>query len=120
MDILLLVERNGEMYEVQVQVFETKFCQAVVKRAGYIVGTMLRVPELGCDEDVLALEVGHVAAKRPLERTGNLLLVAIHLGEIEVTVSSLESLKDSGLNLTWLRLPSAKTQLTGFFLACGA
>ena len=72
---------------------------------------MLGVPELGCDEDVLTLEVGDLAAEGLLESLSDLLLVAIDLGEIQVTVTSLESLKDSGADLTRLGLPCAETKL---------
>jgi hypothetical protein len=43
---------------------------------------VLGVPELGCDEDVLTLEVRDLAAEGLLESLSDLLLVAIDLGEI--------------------------------------
>ena len=73
---------------------------------------MLRVPELGCDEDVLALEAGYFAAKSLLERLRNLLLVAVDLGEIKVAVTSFERLEDGSADLTRLSLPCTKAQLT--------
>lgn len=72
---------------------------------------MLGVPQLRCDEDVLTFEVGDLAAEGLLEGLCDLLLVAVDLGEIEVTVASLERLKDSSANLTGLSLPCAETKL---------
>lgn len=73
---------------------------------------MLGIPELGCDENVLALETGNLAAESLLQRSCNLLLVAVDLGEIQVAVASLEGLKNGGTNLARLSLPSTKAQLT--------
>ena len=78
---------------------------------------MLGVPELGCDEDVLALETRDAAVKGLLESSCNLLLVAVDLCEIEMAVAGLESFEDSSLDLARLSLPCAKTQLTVELLA---
>lgn len=74
---------------------------------------MLRVPELRCDEDILALEARDLATKSLLEGLCNLLLVAIDLGEIQMTVANLEGLKNGSANLTGLSLPRTKAQLPG-------
>ena len=108
-NILLLVESNGEVDKVQVEVVEAELSEAVVESRGNIVGLVLRVPELGCDEEVLTLDA---LAESLLEGLSNLLLVAVDLGKINVLVASLESLVDGGLNLTGLSLPCSKTQLT--------
>lgn len=80
---------------------------------------MLRVPELGCDENVLALEAGYLAAKRLLESTSDLFLVAVDLGKVNVAVTSLESLEYGRLDLAGLGLPCAKTQLAvSLLVAC--
>jgi hypothetical protein len=71
---------------------------------------VLGVPELGGDEDVLALEAGNTAVKGLLERARNLLLVAVDLGEIEMAVSGLEGFEYGRLNLTRLGLPCSKSQ----------
>lgn len=107
-NIALLVESNGEMDKVKVEVVETELSKAVVERRGDIVGPVLRVPELGCDEEVLTLDA---LAEGPLESLRNLLLVAVDLGKIDVLVASLESLVDGSFNLTGLGLPCSKTQL---------
>ena len=70
---------------------------------------MLRVPELRCDEEVLALDT---LAECPLESLSNLLLVAIDLGKINVLVAGFESLVNGGLDLTGLSLPCSESQLT--------
>jgi hypothetical protein len=100
------------MHEVQVEVFEAELGKAVVESRRDILGTMLRVPKLRCDEDVLALEAGNFAAKCLLERLRNLLLVAVDLGEIQVTITGFERLENGSLDLTRLGLPSAEAQLT--------
>lgn len=63
---------------------------------------MLRVPELGCDEDILTLETRNSSAERLLEGFCDLFLVAIDLGEIKVTVAGLQGFQNGGLNLTGL------------------
>jgi hypothetical protein len=77
---------------------------------------VLRVPELGCDEEVLTLDA---LAESPLEGLSDLLLVAVDLGKINVLVTSLESLVDGSLDLAGLGLPCSKTQLAMVLLALG-
>jgi hypothetical protein len=107
-NIALLVESNGEVDKVKVEVVEAKLSKAVVEGRSDIVGPVLRVPELGCDEEVLTLDT---LAESLLEGLSNLLLVAINLGKVNVLVAGLESLVDGGLNLARLSLPCSKTQL---------
>lgn len=111
-DVTALIESYGEMHKVEIQVFETELRQAIVKRGWYILGAMLRVPELGGDEDILTLEAGNATIEGLLESLGNFLLVAIHLREIDVSVTGLESFKNGDLDLTGLGLPCTKSQLT--------
>jgi hypothetical protein len=108
-DIPLLVESDGEVDKVKVEVVEAELSKAVVESRGNIVGPVLRVPELGCDKEVLALDT---LAEGPLESLGDLLLVAIDLGKINVLVAGLESLVNGGLDLTGLGLPCSESQLT--------
>lgn len=111
MDIGPLVKGNGEMDEVEVEVVEAELSQAVVESCRYVLWTVLRVPELGCDEDVLTLEARDLTTKGLLEGFRNLLLVAIDLGEIQMTVANLEGLKNGSANLARLSLPGTKAQL---------
>lgn len=67
------------------------------------------VPELGGDEDVLALESGDFL-EGLLDTFTDLRLVAIDLGKIQVTVTSLEGFVDGSAGLTGRSLPGAKTQ----------
>lgn len=108
-----LVKSDGEVNEVEVEVVEAELSQAVVESWRYILGAVLRVPQLGCNEDILTLEAGYLATKGLLERSRNLLLVSVDLGKIQVAVSSLEGLKDSGADLSRLSLPRTKAQLSG-------
>jgi hypothetical protein len=108
-DIACLVESDGEVDEVQVEVLEAELSKAVVKGGSDVLGSVLRVPELGGDEDVLTL---NALAESSLEGVGNLLLVAVDLGKIDVLVTGLEGLVDGGLDLTGLSLPCTESQLT--------
>jgi hypothetical protein len=104
--VAALVKRNWEVDEVKVKVVEAKLSQAVVESAWDILGAVLGVPQLGCDEDVLALQT---TVESLLERLCDLLLVAVDLGEVEMAVAGLESLLDGGTDLTRLSLPCAET-----------
>lgn len=117
MDITLLVERDGEVDEVQVKVVEAELGKAVVEGRGDVLGSVLRVPELGGDEEVLTLDA---LAEGSLEGVGNLLLVAVDLGKIDVLVAGLEGLVNGGLNLTGLSLPCTESQLAVVLLAIDA
>jgi hypothetical protein len=108
-DIASLIESDGEVDEVQVEVLEAELSKAVVKGGSDVLGSVLRVPELGRDEDVLTLDT---LAESSLEGVGNLLLVAVDLGKIDVLVAGLEGLVDGGLDLTGLSLPCTESQLT--------
>ena len=74
---------------------------------------MLRVPKLGGNEEILALDA---LAECFSECIGDLLLIAIYLGKINVFVAGFERLVNSGLNLPRLGLPCSETQLTVMFL----
>lgn len=71
-----------------------------------MLGAVAGVPELGGDEDVLALEAGDVG-DGAADALTNLALVAVDLGQIEVAVAGLESLVDAVANLTGGGLPGA-------------
>jgi hypothetical protein len=107
-NITTLVERHWEMNQVKVKVVEAELSQAVVESAWDILGAVLRVPQLGCDEDVLALKT---AVESLLERLCDFLLVAVDLSEVEMAVAGLEGLLDGGTDLARLSLPRAETQL---------
>ena len=69
----------------------------------------MRVPQLRCDEDVFALEARDLATKCLLESLRDFLLVSVDLGEIDVTVTTLESPEDGGFNLARLGLPGTES-----------
>lgn len=114
-DILLLVESDREVNKVQVEVVEAELSETVVESGGNIVGPVLRVPELRCDEEILTLDA---LAESLLEGLSDLLLVAVNLSKVNVLVTSLESLVDGGFNLARLSLPCSETQLTVPLSAC--
>lgn len=66
---------------------------------------MAVVPQLRGDEDVLALDSKVLQAL--VQALGNLLLVLVDLGEVEVAVAGLEGLVDADGDLTGGRLPGA-------------
>lgn len=68
------------------------------------------VPQLGGDEDVLALQAGDLS-KGLLDALANLLLVAVDLGKVKVAVANLESLVDTSANLAGGGLPCAVADL---------
>lgn len=108
-DIAGLVEGDGEVDKVQVEVVETELSKAVIKGGSDVLGSVLRVPELGGDEEILTLDA---LAESSLEGVGNFLLVTINLGKIDVLVTSLEGFVDGRLDLAGLGLPGTKAQLT--------
>jgi len=109
--VAALVECDGKMNEIKVEVVETKLSKTVVKGSRHIFGPMLRVPQLGCDEHILALEARNTAMECLRQRASNLLLVAVDFGEVEVAVAGLQGFEHSSLNLTRLGLPGPKPQL---------
>jgi hypothetical protein len=75
--VLGLVESDREVDEVEVKVVEAELSKAVIQRTSNVFWAVLGVPELGSDEDILALQVGDLSAKCLLERLSNLLLVSV-------------------------------------------
>lgn len=76
MGIFRLVEGNGKVHKVEVKILETKLLQAVVKSSLNMLRTVLRVPELGCEEKVLTLEAWDLR-ETLLKGSGDFLLVAV-------------------------------------------
>ncbi len=71
-------EGDGPVDQVQVQVLDVELVEGVVERGGDVLGRVGRVPQLGGQEQ---LRTGHAAL---LEGGGDLLLVLVNLGEVEV------------------------------------
>ena len=70
---------------------------------------MLVVPQLGGNEDVLTLEARDLSESL-LDALGDLLLVLVDLGQVEMAVAGLESLEHAGTDLAGLGLPGAVAQ----------
>ena len=109
-DIGAFVKGNGEVDEVEVEVVKAQLGQAIVESVCDVLGAMLRVPKLGDDEKILALDTK--LGEGLLESASDLLLVAVDLCQVNVLVASLEGLVDSSLDLAGLGLPRAEAQLT--------
>lgn len=99
------------MDEVEIKVLKTELLQAVVQSSLNLLRIVLRVPELGSDEDILSLEARDLS-KGLLQGLGDLRLVSVDLGEIQVSVSNLEGLVDTLTDLTGGGLPCAVSQET--------
>lgn len=89
-----------------VEVVKTKLLKSVVESTGNLLGAVLVVPELGGDEDILALQAGNLSESL-LETLADLALVLVDLGQVEVTVAGLEGLVDAGADLAGGRLPGS-------------
>jgi hypothetical protein len=103
-------EGDGPVDEVQVEVVELQLSKAIVESLLNDGGVVLGVPELGCDEDVLALEAGDVLVGT-LDALGDLALVLVDGGQIKVAVANLEGLVDGLADLAGGGLPGAESQL---------
>lgn len=90
-----------------VQVVQLKLRQTLVQGLLDVVGVVLGIPQLGGDEDILALQPRDILVGA-FDTRGNLSLILVDGGQVEMTVAGLESLVNSLTNLTGIRLPSAK------------
>lgn len=102
------LECDGPVDEVEVEVVEAELGERVVEGSldeGGLVGI---VPELGCDEELVALDDG---GDDLLERGADLVLVLVDLGQVQVTVASLDGNLDGVLDLSGLGEPRAETDL---------
>lgn len=104
---LSLVSFRSSTY---IEVVEAKLLKGVVQSRSNVLGGVRAVPQLGGDEDVLALQAGDISQSL-LDALADLLLVGVHLGQIEVAVADLEGLVDTGANLARGGLPGAVADL---------
>lgn len=96
--------------QTYVEVVEAKLLEGVVQSGRNVLGGVGAVPQLGGDEDVLALQAGHLSQSL-LDALADLLLVGVDLGQVEVAVANLEGLVDTGANLARAGLPGAVADL---------
>lgn len=111
-DLALQGEGDGPVDEVQVEVVELQLGEGVVEGLGDDVGVVGVVPQLGGDEEVLALEAKLLDAL--VQALGDLLLVLVDLGQVEVPVAGLERLVDADRDLTRLGLPCSVAECSVF------
>jgi len=97
--------------EVEVKVLKTELLQTVIQSSLDLLGVVLRVPELRGNEDILSLEARDLS-KGLLQGLGDLGLVSVDLGQIQVSVANLEGLVDTLTDLTGGGLPCAISQET--------
>ena len=109
--VAALIKGDGEVDKIEIEVVEAELSQAVIESCWYVLWAVLRVPELGCDKDVFALETGDLATEGLLQSFRDLLLVTIDLRKVEVAVTGLEGFEDGSANLARLSLPGTKAQL---------
>lgn len=96
-------EGDRPVDEVQVEVVELELGEGVVQGLLDDLGAVGVVPQLGGDEEILSLETK--VLETLVKTLGDLLLVLVDLGQIEMTVSRFQGLVDADRDLTGLRLP---------------
>ena len=77
-----LVKGNREVHEVEIEVVQAKFRKAIVQSGVHVLGPVLGVPELRCDEHIFAFQARDAAVECFLESLGDFLLIAIAVGDI--------------------------------------
>ena len=87
--LVRLVEGYGEMHEIKIEILQTKLCEAVIQSWLHVLGTVLRVPQFGGDEDIFALQTFNAAVECFLKRLCNFLLVAVAVERTAVSLCSL-------------------------------
>jgi hypothetical protein len=105
--VLSLIESDGEMDEVEVKVVEAELRKAVIQRVGNVLGAVLGVPKLRCDENILSLQVRDLAAECLLERLSDLLLVSVTRFTV-ISLSLKHNIRGIGRNCDPARRPSTK------------
>lgn len=115
-----LLESDGPVNKVQVQVFELKLSKASIERSLNDLRAVLAVPQLRGNKQVLTLEAGNILVGT-LDSIGNLTLVLVDSSQIQVTVAGLQGLVNSLADLARGRLPGAESQLaaSGLVYNCG-
>lgn len=103
-------EGNGPVDEVEVKVVKLELGERVVEGLLDVLGAVGVVPQFGGDEDLLTLDAELLEAL--VQALGDLLLVLVNLGQVEVAVAGLQGLVDTGRHLAGLRLPRAITEST--------
>lgn len=76
MGIFSRTEVDRPVDQVKVKVVEFELGEGIIEGSLDVLRVMLGVPELGCDEDVLALEARDVL-ERALDAFGDLLLILV-------------------------------------------
>lgn len=100
---------HGHSGKTYVKVVELKLLEGLVESSLDVLGLVVVVPQLGSDPDVLTLEAGDLG-EGLLDTLGDLGLVLVDLGEIEVTVAGLEGLVDTDGDFAGGGLPGAVSQ----------
>lgn len=102
----LISTRHNRTY---IKVLQPQLIQRIIQRRLHILGLVLVIPQLGGEEDVLALQAGDLC-KGLLDALAGLLLVAVDLGEVDVAVADLEGLVDALADFAGGGLPGAVAQ----------
>lgn len=109
--VSLGIHEQGPVHEEEVDIVETELLQALLETqldTGVVGG-----PDLGDDEDVLALDAGCQGVPDAL---ADFVLVAVAVGAIDQLVAVLECEGDSFLDFALLALPCACTMLVVCYL----
>lgn len=93
-------EGNGPVDEVEVEVIKLELGERVIEGLLDVLWAVGVVPQLGSDEQVLTLDAEFLDAL--VQTLGDLLLVLVDLGQVEVAVAGLQGLVDTDGHLTGL------------------
>jgi len=93
------------MNQKQVQVVEAQRLQRLVECLAGVVGPVGVVAQLACDEHLAAVQIG------PPDRLADLLLVAVHLGRVDVPIAGLQRGADGGHGVLRLDQEYAEAEL---------
>lgn len=107
---LALLESNGPVDQVEVQVAQLELSKAGIQGSLDDLRAVLAVPQLGGDEEVLTLEAGNILVGA-LDAVRNLTLVLVDGSQVQVTVAGLQGLVDGLADLARGRLPGTESQL---------
>jgi hypothetical protein len=110
--LAILLGGDGPVDEEEVDIVGLELLQGVLDGPANVLGTVEVVPDLGADENVLALDRG-ILLEEVADAIANLVLVLVEPGAVQVPVSDLEGLLDGAVGLTGGALAGEGTETNG-------
>lgn len=94
------------MHQIEVNIVESEICQTLLKA---LLNTgVVRAPQLSSHEEILALD--NAGVNGLLNTLTNFVLISVAKSSVNVTVSHLDGVEYSALNLAGLRLPCSQAE----------